>query len=167
MRIAVTIVCLLTILLKLPLFAQVNQLRFSRIDIAQGLSNNEVNCIYKDEKGFIWFGTRSGLNRFDGYRFKIFKHDPRDTLSISDEEVNQIFEGPGHTLWIITKSDLVTYNLLTEKFDRHPQRFLASAGIPDQAIAGLKKELTAVIGSLVHQQVCINTIPVQIRLFVL
>jgi signal transduction histidine kinase/ligand-binding sensor domain-containing protein/DNA-binding response OmpR family regulator len=140
MRIARIIVCLLSLLPYLSLNAQVGQYRFSRIDISQGLSHNEVNCIFKDEKGFMWFGTRSGLDRFDGYKFKIYKHDLRDTSSISDEEIEQIFEGPDHKLWINTKSSLVIYDLLTEKFDRHPQSFLKAIGIPDASLLDLKKD---------------------------
>jgi hypothetical protein len=100
MRITSIIIYLFLLFLNLPLSAQLNQYRFSRIDISKGLSNNEVNCIFKDENGFLWFGTRSGFDRFDGYKFKVFKHDLRDTFSISDEEVEQIFEGPQHKLWI-------------------------------------------------------------------
>lgn len=139
MRIVSIIVCLISLVFYLPLNAQPSQYRFSRIDISQGLSNNEVNCIIKDEKGFLWFGTRSGLNRFDGYKFKVFKHDLRDTTSIIDEEIDQIFEGPEHSLWINTKSTLTTYSLLTEKFDRHPQKFLKSIGIDEVSLLDIKK----------------------------
>jgi signal transduction histidine kinase/ligand-binding sensor domain-containing protein/AraC-like DNA-binding protein len=135
------IVCLLLLLICLSPNAQVSQYRFSRIDISQGLSHNEVNCIFKDEKGFLWFGTRSGLDRFDGYKFKIFKHDLRDTSSISDEAIEQIFEGPNHKLWINTKSNLVIYDLPTEKFDRNAQASLKAFGIPDAALLDLKKDL--------------------------
>ena len=134
------ILCVLFLVFHLPLGAQPGQYRFSRLDISQGLSNNEVNCILKDEMGFLWFGTRSGLNRFDGYKFKIYKHDARDTSSINDEEIEQIFEAPNHQLYINTKSTAVLYNLLTEKFDSHPLNFLKSKGIPDVALLGLKKD---------------------------
>jgi signal transduction histidine kinase/ligand-binding sensor domain-containing protein/AraC-like DNA-binding protein len=133
-------VCLFSLLSYLSLNAQVGQYRFSKIDISQGLSHNEVKCIFKDEKGFMWFGTRSGLDRFDGYKFKIYKHDLRDTSSISDEDIEQIFEGPEHKLWINTKSSLVIYDLLTEKFDQHPQSVLKTIGIPDASLLDLKKD---------------------------
>jgi len=119
---------------------QLNQYRFSRLDISQGLSNNEVNCIYRDETGFLWFGTRSGLDRYDGDNFRVFKHDLRDSNSITDEEIDHIYPGPDHKLWINTKSGLVTYDLLTGKFDHHPQAFLKNIGIPDNALLDLKKD---------------------------
>ena len=140
MRIAPISISLLLLLIYIVPGAQPSQYRFSRIDISQGLSNNEVNCIFKDEKGFLWFGTRSGLDRFDGYKFKIFKHDLRDTSSINDEEIERIFEGPEHTLWINTKSSLVLYYLTTEKFERHPNVFLKTIGISDASITGIQKD---------------------------
>jgi ligand-binding sensor domain-containing protein len=57
-------------LLPAYLHAQNNSYQFSHLDITNGLSDNQVNCIYKDEKGFMWFGTTSGLNRYDGISLK-------------------------------------------------------------------------------------------------
>lgn len=139
MRVTAIITCVI-VLLSLPVAAQQNQYRFSKIDISQGLSNNEVNCIFKDEAGFMWFGTRSGLNRFNGYSFKVFKNDPHDSTTINDDEINQIFEGPNHTLWLITKSGLVIYNLVTEKFDLHPAAYLTRLGIKDVTVLDIKKD---------------------------
>ncbi|WP_448634901.1 two-component regulator propeller domain-containing protein [Pedobacter panaciterrae] len=52
--------------------AQYNQYQFSHLDINNGLPHNDVNCFYKDDKGFIWLGTLAGLARFDGYSFKVY-----------------------------------------------------------------------------------------------
>src|SRR5258705_13919862 len=51
-------------------------IRFARISSSQGLSQVRVSDIVQDDQGFIWFGTINGLNRYDGYHFKVFKHDP-------------------------------------------------------------------------------------------
>ncbi len=58
------------------LFAQnqQNDFHFEHLNETNGLSNNHVQCIYKDSKGYLWFGTEDGLNRFDGNEFKVFKH---------------------------------------------------------------------------------------------
>src|SRR5450759_4468191 len=77
------------------LFAQQDLYQFDAIDVRNGLSSNQVNSIIKDGKGFIWFGTMSGLNRYDGYNFKIFKHKIGDTTSINDDYISQIIQGPG------------------------------------------------------------------------
>ena len=47
---------------------------FKHLEVSDGLSNNSVNTIYKDRDGFMWFGTTTGLNRYDGYTFKIYQH---------------------------------------------------------------------------------------------
>src|ERR1700733_10496802 len=84
--------------------AQNNQFQFSHLDINNGLSHNEVTCIFKDSKGFMWFGTLSGLNRYDGYKFKIFKHSVSDTASLYDDYIVSINEGPDSKLWILTRN---------------------------------------------------------------
>src|SRR5437870_1376111 len=83
-------------------FAQNSQYQFSRLNINNRLSHNQVNCILKDSRGFMWFGTASGLNRYDGYTFKVFKHDVNNKNSINDDYITNIFEGPGKKLWITT-----------------------------------------------------------------
>jgi signal transduction histidine kinase/ligand-binding sensor domain-containing protein/DNA-binding response OmpR family regulator len=113
------------------LHGQYDLYRFSRLDITQGISQNEINYMLRDEKGFLWIGTMSGLDRYDGYTFKVFKHDLRDTTSISDDYVEKIFEGPGNKLWILTRNGINIYDPMTEKFDRNPQRFLDSIFFPN------------------------------------
>src|SRR5450432_3319069 len=82
------------------IFSQSFQYSFSKLDISNGLSNNQVNCIYKDKTGFLWAGTMAGLNRYDGYQFRVFKHDARDTATLSDDYIQHITEGPGGKLWV-------------------------------------------------------------------
>src|SRR5882724_1907545 len=108
-------ILLLISYLPLVTVAQYDKYRFSRLDISRGLSHNEVNCVFKDEKGFLWFGTMSGLNRYDGYSFKVLKHDLRDTSSIIDDLIVRIWQGPGHKLWISAGKGLTIYDPLTEK----------------------------------------------------
>jgi len=76
------------------LFAQQSMYQFAHLDFTQGLSHNQITCIYKDRKGFMWFGTMSGLNRYDGYVFKTFHHTEKDTTSINDDYIAGITEGP-------------------------------------------------------------------------
>src|SRR5674476_1434107 len=72
------------------LYSQNSRFRFSHLDVNDGLSRNRVKCIYKDSKGFIWFGTNSGLNRFDGYRCVVFHEGDSDSTSIAGDDVNVI-----------------------------------------------------------------------------
>jgi hypothetical protein len=57
---------------------------FRHYQVEDGLSNNAVVCCLQDRKGFLWFGTKDGLNRFDGYTFKIFRNNPDDSTSIGN-----------------------------------------------------------------------------------
>ena len=66
-----------------------SQIAFNHLTVEDGLSQSAVTWILQDSKGFMWFGTQSGLNAYDGYRFKIFKNDPLDSTSLSN---NFIFE---------------------------------------------------------------------------
>src|SRR5580700_4587028 len=60
-----------------------DDLRFSRLSTAQGLSQTRVAQIVQDDRGFMWFGTQYGLNRYDGYSYKVFTHDPASDTSLS------------------------------------------------------------------------------------
>ncbi len=97
-------------------------IRFSHLSIKDGLSQSAVNCILQDRQGFMWIGTQDGLNRFDGYTFTVFKHNPEDTASINDNFVYSIYENDGG-LWIATLNrpdELNKFDPATETFSHHP-----------------------------------------------
>jgi signal transduction histidine kinase/ligand-binding sensor domain-containing protein/DNA-binding response OmpR family regulator len=85
--------------LTLPLAAEGNDVLFNHLDVNSGLPSNEVSCIYKDRKGFMWFGTSAGLTRFDGYEFLVFRHEVGSVL-FSEEFILQITETADDNLWI-------------------------------------------------------------------
>lgn len=78
----------------------------------------------------MWFGTASGLNRYDGYTFKVFKHDRNDKNSVSDDFIYKIFEGPDKKLWIQTRSGYCFYDPETEQFNRDMPPLLRSLKLP-------------------------------------
>lgn len=80
--------------------AQRPALYFDRITIQNGLSNNTVNCILQDKKGFTWIGTNDGLNRYDGNNFTIYRNRPGDSTSISGNIITGITEDEAGILWI-------------------------------------------------------------------
>lgn len=81
-----------------------------------GLSNNAVICSLQDKKGFLWFGTKDGLNRFDGYSFKIFRTDADKPGSIGNNFIHSLYEDENGILWVGTESGLYQYNAATESF---------------------------------------------------
>jgi len=120
--------------------AQTNQFQFSHLDINNGLSHNDVTCIFKDNRGFMWFGTLSGLNRYDGYKFKVFKHSVSDTTSLDDDYIVSIAEGPESKIWIETRTGFNIYDPATEKFDHNITGCLRRLGLNDRYITAIKKD---------------------------
>jgi len=89
-----------------------------KINSLQGLSHNIINDIEQDEKGFIWIATQDGLNRYDGYQFKVYRFDPKDSTSISDNYIKSIYHDNNNHLWISTRYALNLYNPEYDNFKR-------------------------------------------------
>jgi ligand-binding sensor domain-containing protein len=107
---------ILTNILFVEIIAQDNQIRFDHISVEQGLSQASVFSIVQDKTGFIWFATQDGLNRYDGYSFTIFRHDPLDTNSVAGIGIKKLYIDDNGNLWVIT---------LDNKLDRlDPERNL-------------------------------------------
>lgn len=85
------------------------------ITTEDGLSDNRITCFYKDKTGFIWIGTKNGLNRYDGHAFKIFR--PAKTNSISNETINDIASDKNGRIWVATMDGLNCYNPKTNHWD--------------------------------------------------
>ncbi len=121
-------------------YAQTNDYVFSRLDFTNGLANNHVTSIYKDSRGFMWFGTVAGLNRYDGYQFRLFRHDQRDTGSIVDNYIEQMFEGPGGRLWVeIRAGQFNIFDFGKDRFDRDYASYLRSLSLPQSGLLKVVK----------------------------
>jgi len=99
--------------------AQKSLYQFNHLTIDQGLSHNTVYDIFQDSKGFLWFATSDGLNKYDGYNFTVFRHRMDDTSSISNNKVYCVCEDSSGFLWIGTQVGLNRYNPRTAKFKRY------------------------------------------------
>src|ERR1700759_2438632 len=82
--------------------AQPVNLRFDHLGAEAGLSQSNITCILQDSRGFMWFGTRDGLDRYDGYEFTVYKNTPNDPKSLSNNFITDITEDAKGDLWIAT-----------------------------------------------------------------
>ncbi len=111
------IILLISIMLNLPVLALQQNIKFQQLSLEDGLSQNTVNAILQDSQGFIWFGTQDGLNKYDGYEFTVYRHDPSDAYSLIHNEIFAIYEDSKGALWIGTSKGL-------NRFDRQKNRFI-------------------------------------------
>jgi ligand-binding sensor domain-containing protein/signal transduction histidine kinase/DNA-binding response OmpR family regulator len=91
---------------------------FNHLTVENGLSQNSILSIVQDDRGFMWFGTRYGLNRFDGQRFRTYRFRAGDSTSLPDNSVYALFSDSGKTLWIGTTSGLCRYLPEKDIFER-------------------------------------------------
>lgn len=97
-------------------FSQDNDFVFRHLSISEGLSQSSVISVAQDKKGLMWFGTRDGLNKYDGQRFTVYKHDNNDSSSISNNDITSIFEDSSGDLWIGTFNGLNKYAYNKDRF---------------------------------------------------
>ncbi len=104
---------------------------FSHLDNSDGLSNNQVECIFKDSRGFMWFGTNQGLNRYDGLNFKVYKHNRNDLTSIPFNRITNIQEDSEGRLWLqVGEMNYVVYDFKTESFIQNIDSVVKKMGLP-------------------------------------
>jgi len=103
--------------LQLNLYSQVESLKFDRYMLADGLSQGTIYDIIQDEKGFLCFATQHGLNKFDGYKFLTYYHNPNDSNSISHNWIYCTYDDGSGNLW------LGTYGGGLDKYDYKNKKF--------------------------------------------
>lgn len=112
---------------------------FKKITTQHGLSQDAVTTIIQDQQGFIWVGTEDGLNRFDGYTFVVYRHDPTDPNSLSNNEVTVIYEDLQGALWVGTDGGGLN------RFDRDTQQFTHFRHLTDDAHSLAHDVVSAII----------------------
>ena len=101
-------------------YAQVkNVVQFTHLTTANGLSQSSVVCILKDRYGFMWFGTQDGLNKYDGYKFKVYRNNPADKKSIPNNNIRCMLEDHAGNLWVGTVGGGLA------QYDRNSDSFVA------------------------------------------
>ncbi|MDP4208748.1 MAG: two-component regulator propeller domain-containing protein [Bacteroidota bacterium] len=123
-RRSVCIILLISILKIVGARAQQFSPSFENFTQENGLSNNIVHCVFQDSKGWLWFGTSQGLDRFDGYKFTVFKNDPDYRSSLLGQLVRVIFEDSKKNLWVgMENGGLNRFNRQKETFEHYYVRW--------------------------------------------
>ncbi len=96
------------------------RLKFSHLTVEDGLTHNITNSVAQDQQGFIWIASFDGLNRFDGHDVKVFRYDPDNPRSLSDNMIRTVTIDPTGIMWIATQTGgLNRFNPLTETCTRY------------------------------------------------
>ncbi|MEJ2750388.1 MAG: two-component regulator propeller domain-containing protein, partial [Anaerolineae bacterium] len=102
---------------------------FAHLTTSDGLASAHVEVIFQDSRGFMWIGTRDGLNRYDGYHFTTYRDDPADPNSISDNTILDIIEDSQGRLWFATQNGLSTFDPRLEQFSPVSLGLVSSPGV--------------------------------------
>jgi signal transduction histidine kinase/ligand-binding sensor domain-containing protein/CheY-like chemotaxis protein len=97
--------------------SQPHNIKFKHLTTNEGLSQSHITAIIKDKRGFMWFGSEDGLNKYDGYRFTHYKHDQDDHNSIADSYIKDLQEDRQGNFWVATANGL-------DRFDRAGNTFV-------------------------------------------
>ncbi|MFC2104267.1 two-component regulator propeller domain-containing protein [Bacteroidota bacterium] len=98
-------------------YAQTNEFKFEKLSIKNGLSHSNVYTIIQDQLGYMWFGTQDGLNKYDGYEFTIYRHDPYNPNSLSTGNFGKIMQDSSGIFWF------GTYGGGVDRFDPKTNKF--------------------------------------------
>jgi signal transduction histidine kinase/CheY-like chemotaxis protein/ligand-binding sensor domain-containing protein len=133
--------CVLLFLIATSALGQKLNLKFKQISIAEGLSQTNVTCILQDKRGFMWFGTKDGLNRYDGYSFKVYKNIADDLTSISFNFVEALHEDLDGNIWIGTRGGgLNKFNPVKEVFYQYKYADKVKKSLSSNVIRAIKQD---------------------------
>jgi ligand-binding sensor domain-containing protein len=120
-------------------FAQMPPVRFEGLSVKDGLSSNNVRSILQDRHGFMWFGTYGGLNRFDGYAFKVYKYSSQDTTSIGGNHVIDLWEDPNGIIWLaISGGGLARLDPRTDSIRRYTSDLLRPGKLHAKTVTAIR-----------------------------
>jgi len=123
------------------------KLSFTHLSVADGLSHADVRAVAQDQQGFMWFGTwLGGLNRYDGYTFKVYKHDDRDERSLNNDTVRTLFVDHSGVLWISTHGPgLERYDRDTDSFTHFRHHPHDPSSLPDNNVKAFFEDETGTL----------------------
>lgn len=122
---------LIILMLAMPIAAAGIYL-FKTLDVRNGLTSSQINCILKDSRGYVWMGTPAGLYRYDGYTFKSFQSNSQDGSSLPDSYIISLQEALDGNIWVQTLTGFCVYHPQTETFERDMKQVYTAMGIEGQ-----------------------------------
>lgn len=144
LRQALMVLGFVLLLQPLQMRAALQNIEFSSLNNRDGLSNSQVNAILKHKTGYVWFGTQSGLNRFDGFRMKTFLYSATNQTSLANNYVDDLQEDNEGKIWVHTSVGYCVYDPTTEQFDRKPEVWLKTInveGAPQRVLVDSQKNM--------------------------
>ena len=118
-----------------PCFSQHQKVHFTHLSVHDGLSQSDVQAIVRDKYGFMWFATQDGLNRYDGYKFSLYKNDPNDPSSLRSNIVNTIYEDRLGNFWVgTTDGGLSLYDRNRDSFIHFRQDLTDTASLSNNSV---------------------------------
>lgn len=120
-----------------PAFCQKNSFVFRHLTVSDGLSQSSVISIAQDHKGFMWFGTRDGLNRYDGHKFTVYKHHKEDSSSIGSNDILEVVVDSEGNLWVGTSRGLSKFIYRKDKFLNFQHDAADSSTISDNSVTAI------------------------------
>jgi len=150
-----------------PLLAQSENYRFEHLSNEDGLSQNMVSSIIQDGKGFMWFGTKDGLNRYDGYSFKVYRNEIGDSTTISDNFITSLYLDSKRRLWVGTRNGLNLFDAKRDRFYRMSNYYSVPNEAKNNSIPRITEDESGLIwaayegGELISVQTTANKLQTQ------
>jgi signal transduction histidine kinase/streptogramin lyase len=129
----------------LPVFAQSSAIRFESISTEQGLSQSAIHAVLQDQQGFLWFGTEEGLDKYDGYEFTVYKHDPDDANSLSDNTIYSLYQDRDGGLWIGTSMGIDRLDPKTNTFVHYDSDRTGPPGISGLTVSTIFQDRSGML----------------------
>lgn len=139
-------VLLLTLFIASHAAVAQRRLSFTNLTVENGLSQNSVMAIAQDSTGLIWLGTRQGVNRYDGYRFKIYKSEEKNSADLPTGETTALLTDADGTLWVGTSKGFATYNGRNDRFE--PVKGLSSEKVESMYLDRQKRVWIGALGGI-------------------
>jgi ligand-binding sensor domain-containing protein/signal transduction histidine kinase len=121
-----------------PVSAQISDLNLTALNSDNGLSQHTIQCIFKDKYGFMWFGTQDGLNKYDGYKFTIYKHQYNNAHTLPANNITAICADASGNMWVGTRTGgLSRYNYDLDRFDNFKHNPYNLSSISNNSISNI------------------------------